>query len=46
MNCPYCKEVTVPTPLGMLCVAKTNEKGRMCGTTLGDSEQVRKEVKV
>ena len=39
--CPYCKTMLAITPLGYLCMAKTNE-GHTCGSTIGDADQVRK----
>lgn len=43
--CPYCKTMLAMTPLGYLCMAKTGDNGHVCGSTIGDSEQVRKETK-
>lgn len=44
-NCPYCKTMLTMTPLGYVCLAKTNDGGHVCGSTIGDSDQVRKDKK-
>jgi hypothetical protein len=44
-NCPYCKTLLAITPLGYLCMAKTNDGGHVCGTTIGDPDQVDKNAR-